>query len=272
MSSRAKAAVCLGLFALTTQCRSLDDQSAGSQRTQFLQAHGNDPEALDKEFGTEAQVACSVGVDDYLREVAQYDFAWDKDAEGFLGVKFDKLSTASAGTGMLTLLTKRAKLSNGFGAFQHTDVYCLYNVASQEVARFSLYDPALDIPTPAEQSTNFASNDAASALANSGTPPAHDPATPEAENQRYYEEAKKDALRAYSKQPTAIRNKLAEYAGSDVLCRGSSDGTTIDKWCPIRDGVSQELAQMGMCYGRPTDRSAAESDWHKCDERDEPQQ
>lgn len=267
-----KGAVLLGIIALATQCSPPNEQASRDQRQQFLKAHGNDPTALDKEFGSEAQAACSARVDDYLREIAKYDFAWDKDAEGLMGVKFDKLSTASAGSGMLTLLTKRAKLSNGFGAFQHMDVYCLYNVSSKDVVRFSQYDPAVDVQSPSPVPKNEITNDTGNAAQNSTNPPASDPATTEAENKQYYEEAKRDALKAYSSQPLDIRKKLAEYAGANTLCRGSSDGPTIDKWCPIREGISQELSHMGMCYGRPTDQSAADSDWHKCDARDEPQQ
>ena len=267
-----KFAVLLGIMALATQCSRPSEQSSDSQRQQFLGAHGNDPTALDHEFSSEAQAACSARVTDYMREIAQYDFAWDNDAEGLMGVKFDKFSTASAGHGMLTLLTTRAKFSNGFGAFQHLEVYCLYSVPSKEVMRFSQYDPANDIPDRSTELENKFTNDTGSATQNSASPPPLESATTETQNKQYYEEAKRDALKAYSNQPLDIRTKLADYAGANILCRGSSDGVTIDKWCPIRDGISQDLSHMGMCYGRPTDQSAADSDWHKCDERDEPRQ
>lgn len=261
----------LGIIALTTQCSPPNNQSSDAQRQQLLQMYGADPKSLDKYFGSEAQVACASRADDYLRQIAKYDFAWDKDAEGLLGVKFDKISTTSAGSGMLTLLSTRAKLSNVFGAFQHTDLYCLYNVSSKEVVRFSLYDPAVDSQRSKAEPANAGSNNTGAVLENTVAPPLSDPTTTAAENKKYYEEAKRNALKAYSDQPPAIRQKLAEYEGANELCRGSSDGPTIDKWCPVRDGISQELKNMGMCYGRPTDHSAAESDWHKCDERDTPQ-
>lgn len=87
-------------------------------------------------------------------------------------------------------------------------------------------------------------------------------------NADYYIEAKRDMMRAYKDQPAGIREMLGDYAGANTLCRGSSDAATIDKWCPIRDALAGKLEKMGMCYGRPTDKSAAESDWHTCDARD----
>jgi hypothetical protein len=128
-----------------SQCTSSNDKKSEIDREQYLQAHGNDPIALDHEFGTEAQVACSSSVDEYLRSISRYDFAWDDDAKGWNGVKFNKVPRQSTGYGMLTLLTTRVKLSNAFGAFEHKDIFCLYNVASKNFVRFETYDPALDL-------------------------------------------------------------------------------------------------------------------------------
>ena len=99
-------------------------------------------------------------------------------------------------------------------------------------------------------------------------PPVPKSAAPDPTNADYYNEAKRDTMRAYRNQPAGIREMLGDYAGANTLCRGSSDVATVDKWCPIRDTISEKLQKLGMCYGRPTDRSAAESDWHTCDDRD----
>ncbi len=123
------------------------DASANAQSDDaaFIEHHGNNPKALDDRFSSKAQVECSSGADDYLRSIAVHDFAWDDDAKGWLGDKFDKFSLQSPGLGLLSLLSTRAKLSNGFGAFQHIEFYCLYNAASGDVVRFSQTDPADDV-------------------------------------------------------------------------------------------------------------------------------
>jgi len=115
----------------------------------WLAQNENDPKALDDKFGIGAQTACSIGADDYLRSQAAHDFAWDNDAQGFLGTKFDKISTLSAGPGLLTLVTTRAKLSNAFGGFEHFEFYCLYDVRADKVVKYSLDDPGFkNIPLP----------------------------------------------------------------------------------------------------------------------------
>ena len=99
-------------------------------------------------------------------------------------------------------------------------------------------------------------------------PPVPTSAAPDPTNADYYNEAKRDMMRAYKDQPAGIRQMLGDYAGANTLCRGSSESASVEKWCPIRDALAGKLEKTGMCYGRPTDQSAAESDWHTCDHRD----
>jgi hypothetical protein len=99
-------------------------------------------------------------------------------------------------------------------------------------------------------------------------PPVPDSAAPDPTNADYYNDAKRNMMRHYRDQPAGIRQMLGDWAGANELCRGSSDEATINKWCPIRDAIDAKLLRLGMCYGRPTDQSAAESDWHTCDARD----
>ena len=120
---------------------------ASLEKAQWLEKFGGDPKALDHRFGDHAQTACSRGANDYLRSIAAHDFGWDSDAEGIFGTKFDKLSTLSAGPGLLTLLSTKAKLSNGFGAFEHIDVYCIYDVNKDKMVSYSRSDPATDVPS-----------------------------------------------------------------------------------------------------------------------------
>lgn len=123
--------------------------TVGPDDVTFIKEHGNDPKALDERFSNKAQIECSSRTDDYLRSIASHDFAWDEEAKGWLGEKFDKYSLRSPGFGMLSLLSTRAKLSNGFGAFQHINFYCLYNAATGDFVRFSQSDPADEIASVA---------------------------------------------------------------------------------------------------------------------------
>lgn len=116
----------------------------GSERadTGWLAEHGNDPKALSERYQLDGDAACARGADDYLRGLTKYDFDWDEQAKGLLGLKFTEFSTRSMGLGMLTLASNRAKLSNQFGAYEHIDLYCLYNVATGDVVRYETHDPA----------------------------------------------------------------------------------------------------------------------------------
>jgi hypothetical protein len=83
-----------------------------------------------------------------------------------------------------------------------------------------------------------------------------------------YSRAKRNVMRRYWDQPAGIRKKLGDWAGATALCRGATNVEIAEKWCPIRNALGEKLRALGMCYGRPTDRSAAESKWHTCNLQD----
>lgn len=119
---------------------------------QWLAQNWRNAAAMDDRYGTAAQSSCSSGADDYLRTVAAHDFDWDADAKGWGGIKFDEISPRTTGLGMMVLVSTRAKLSNGFGAFSHINLYCLYNTLNDSVVRYSMEDPTLDqIAPPSEK-------------------------------------------------------------------------------------------------------------------------
>lgn len=120
---------------------------------EWLPKNGGDPRALDDRFGNESESACSRGANDFLKSIAAYDFKWDSEAEGFMGIKFDKFSLRSAGNGLLTSISTRARLSNQYGAFSKFQFYCLYDVRDGKVIRYSQTDPADDVPISDGQST-----------------------------------------------------------------------------------------------------------------------
>lgn len=94
----------------------------------------NDAQSLDEKYGIEATSACSVYADDYLRKIAKYDFKWDD--IGFLDQKFDKYLKKVSRPGVITMVSDKAKLQNGFGAYQHIELFCDYDTQSNMVSRF----------------------------------------------------------------------------------------------------------------------------------------
>ena len=117
-----------------------------------------DAKYLDNQYSVQSQTTCVTGADDYLRSIARYDYAWDDDAKGFTGVKFDKYMTYVSAPGVLTLSSTRAKLQNGFGAYEHIDLYCNYDTQHDKVLG---YDTA---PPPPMRAASEASLDEASSV------------------------------------------------------------------------------------------------------------
>jgi len=85
---------------------------------------------LDSNYGISAEAACEVGADDYLRQSVKYDFAWDK--TGLFEEKFDSYLRAVKSPGILTLVTNKVKIQNGFGAFEHVTLLCDYDTQAKD--------------------------------------------------------------------------------------------------------------------------------------------
>ena len=98
------------LIFVTAGCTPVSKEAAEAADQHWIELHGDDPEAMNRKFGSEADIACAFDVDDYLRSIARYDFAWDDDAKGFSD-KFTKYSLRSPGWGMMTRVSDKAKLS-----------------------------------------------------------------------------------------------------------------------------------------------------------------
>lgn len=95
-----------------------------------------DAATLDSKYGIEASLDCGDGVDDYLRNVATYDFKWED--VGFMNPKFDPSKAYVTTRGVLTLFSKKALLQNGFGAYKHVTVLCDYDTQKQAVLDYRL--------------------------------------------------------------------------------------------------------------------------------------
>lgn len=76
----------------------------------------------------------------------------------------------------------------------------------------------------------------------------------------------RDAAHMDTSDFSSSEQRLIEiWANADEMCRGSSDGNTIDEWCPKRDEAMNALNRAGLCYGSDHDASAADYKIHRCD-------
>lgn len=95
----------------------------------------NDAKALDDKYDISAVVACASGADDYLRSIAKYDYKWDD--TGMFETKFDSYLSRVASPGVLTMISGKAKLQNGFGAYQHIVLRCNYDTQNKSVLSYA---------------------------------------------------------------------------------------------------------------------------------------
>lgn len=103
--------------------------------TSDSQAMLNNAEALDAKYGLTAAERCAAGADDYIRSIARYRFNWDE--TGMLENKFDSFERSVVSPGVLTLTTRKARLSNGFGVFSPIEIFCNYDTQSQLVLNYA---------------------------------------------------------------------------------------------------------------------------------------
>jgi hypothetical protein len=99
-------------------------------------AIANNATELDKKYGSKAQSECSYEADNYLRSVALHDFAYDKDSKGFFGVKFDNILTNVKRPLVVTYVSHKAKLQNGFGAHTRIELFCDFNTQTKKAEMF----------------------------------------------------------------------------------------------------------------------------------------
>ena len=219
-------------------------RSAEQDRLEFVDAHARDPIALQDKFSIEADSACSADADAYLRSISQYDFQWDDDAKGWLASKFDKVSRTSPGDGLVTLISTKAKLSNGFGAFSHIRLYCLYDAKSGRALRHSLN--GFEAVEPEPEATP--SPEPQPMPGDGPTPAPSYPITP--------------ATAGASK---ADRAKMTAWMRWNEQCRGSYDASIYRDACDRRDELENALQSRGWCWAYDDDAlSAADDEWHRC--------
>jgi hypothetical protein len=100
----------------------------------------NSAAALRERFGGLASTACAAEADDYIRSITQHRFHWnERDA---LEPRFDKFNPVVIGPGILTLVTNKPAISNGFGVFTPMTVYCNYDTENNEVLDYNTENPS----------------------------------------------------------------------------------------------------------------------------------
>lgn len=133
---------CSGSDKSATPAPAAPTPSAGSQPSPVAKAapavasNLSDAKSLDDTFGSEALVHCDVDADDYLRGASKYTFKWDE--IGFFEHKFDKYRSHVSAPGVLTLVSSKVSLQNGFGAYQRIELLCEYDTQAKKVLGYSI--------------------------------------------------------------------------------------------------------------------------------------
>jgi hypothetical protein len=110
--------------------------TADTEASQQLTADQlNDSKYLDNRYGISAAGWCENGADDYLRSVAKWDFAWD---EGDKDDRFTQFRTYVKSPGVLTNISHKAKLQNGFGVYKHVTLTCDYDTQAKKVIGYHI--------------------------------------------------------------------------------------------------------------------------------------
>ena len=114
----------IGLFFLHKVNPAIWSSSAPTQ-AQLL-----DSKYLEDSYGSLAGIKCANGADDYLRSIAKWDFSWDS------GDKFTSYFQQVETPGVLVMISRTAKLQNGFGAYKHITVTCDYDTQADKVIKY----------------------------------------------------------------------------------------------------------------------------------------
>jgi hypothetical protein len=99
----------------------------------------NDAKSLDEKYDTDAIVYCGSEADDYLRGASKFAFKWDE--IGFFESKFDKYRSHVSSPGVLTMVSSKASLQNGFGAYERIELLCKYDTQRKQVLGYSIRMP-----------------------------------------------------------------------------------------------------------------------------------
>jgi hypothetical protein len=99
----------------------------------------SDPEALETKYGIDADLRCASEADDYLRVAAKYNFKWDD--LSFAEFKFDRYLQTISSPGVLTVLSRKISIQNGFGAYERIVLFCDFDTQRKKVLGYSIDTP-----------------------------------------------------------------------------------------------------------------------------------
>jgi hypothetical protein len=74
-----------------------------------------------------------------LYGAAKYAFKWDE--IGFFEQKFDKYLSHVSAPGVLTMISSKVSLQNGFGAYERIELYCDYDTQAKKTLGYSINTP-----------------------------------------------------------------------------------------------------------------------------------
>lgn len=94
----------------------------------------NSAKDLNAKYGMEAAQACAAGADEFIRSLTHHRFHWE--STDMLAPRFDRFSAGVSAPGVLTMLSNKARVSNGFGVFSPIEIACNYDTQSREVLSY----------------------------------------------------------------------------------------------------------------------------------------
>lgn len=95
----------------------------------------NSAPALNQKYGLQAAETCADGADDYIRSATGHRFHWDNTQ--MLVPLFDHFSPTVSSPGVLTMISGKASVSDGFGTFNPISIYCNYDTQNQLVLSYA---------------------------------------------------------------------------------------------------------------------------------------
>lgn len=94
----------------------------------------NDARALHAKYGILADEDCAAGADEFIRSMTHHRFHWDTSDD--LSPRFDRFATQVTAPGVLTMLSSKAAVGDGFGAFHPIQIECNFDTQSRQVIAY----------------------------------------------------------------------------------------------------------------------------------------
>jgi len=91
--------------------------------------------ALHAKYGMLADEKCTAGADEFIRSITHHRFHWD--TSDAMTPRFDRIAPQVTAPGVLTMLSSKASVSNGFGEFHPIEIECNFDTQSREVIAYA---------------------------------------------------------------------------------------------------------------------------------------